>query len=57
MVIDRDLNAAINLRNYGLKQLRVVNPEVTPVDKKALAKENLCFSELSWMKQEFQSVQ
>jgi transposase len=36
LVIDRDLNAAINLRNYGLKQLRVVNPEVTPVDKKAL---------------------
>jgi putative transposase len=36
VVIDRDLNAAINLRNYGLQQLRVVNPEVTPVDKKAL---------------------
>ena len=36
MVIDRDLNAAINLRNYGLKQLRAVSPEVTPVDKKAL---------------------
>jgi putative transposase len=35
-VIDRDLNAAINLRNYGLKQLRVAIPEVTPVDKRAL---------------------
>jgi len=30
------LNAAINLRNYGLKQLRVVSPEVTSVDKRAL---------------------
>lgn len=36
-VIDRDLNAAINLRNYGLKQLRVVNPEVTPMEMGALA--------------------
>lgn len=36
-VIDRDLNAAINLKNYGLNKLRVVNPEVTPVDLKALA--------------------
>jgi putative transposase len=35
-VIDRDLNAAINLRNYGLEQLRAVSPEVTPVDKIAL---------------------
>jgi putative transposase len=40
MVIDRDLNAAINLRNYGLKQLRAVSPEVTPVDKKALVFSN-----------------
>jgi len=36
LVIDRDLNAAINLRNYGLEQLRTACPEVTPVDKKAL---------------------
>jgi transposase len=36
LVIDRDLNAAINLRNYGLKQLRAVSPEVTPVDRGAL---------------------
>jgi len=35
-VIDRDLNAAINLQNYGLKQLRMACPEVTPVDKRAL---------------------
>jgi putative transposase len=35
-VIDRDLNAAINLKNYGLKQLRMACPEVTPVDKRAL---------------------
>jgi putative transposase len=27
MVIDRDLNAAINLRNHGLKQIGMVNPE------------------------------
>lgn len=37
LVIDRDLNAAINLRNYGLKQLRAVSPEVTPVEMEALA--------------------
>ena len=36
LVIDRDFNAAINLRNYGLEQLRTACPEVTPVDKKAL---------------------
>jgi len=36
LVIDRDLNAAINLQNYGLNQLRTACPEVTPVDKKAL---------------------
>src|SRR4030042_5342447 len=35
-VIDRDLNAAINLRNYGLKQIGMVNPELTPVDLEAL---------------------
>jgi len=35
--INRDLNAAINLRNYGLEQLRAVSPEVTPVDSEALA--------------------
>jgi putative transposase len=37
LVIDRDHNAAINLKNFGLEQLRVVSPEVTPMDKKALA--------------------
>lgn len=37
VVIDRDHNAAINLKNYGLEKLRMVSPEVTPVDKKALA--------------------
>jgi putative transposase len=36
LVIDRDLNAAINLKNYGLKQLRAVSPKVTPVDREAL---------------------
>jgi putative transposase len=36
-VIDRDLNAAINLKNYGLNKLRAVSPEVTPVDLEALA--------------------
>jgi putative transposase len=35
-VIDRDLNAAINLKNYGLNKLRAVSPEVTPMDKEAL---------------------
>ena len=39
-VIDRDLNAAINLKNYGLKQLRAVSPEVTPVEMEALACSN-----------------
>lgn len=36
VVIDRDLNASINLRNYGLNKLRVANPEVTLMDKIAL---------------------
>jgi len=36
LVINRDLNAAINLKNYGLKQLRAVSPEVTPVEMEAL---------------------
>ena len=35
-VIDRDLNAAINLRNYGLKQIGMVSPELTPMDSEAL---------------------
>jgi putative transposase len=35
-VIDRDLNAAINLRNYGLNKIGMVNPELTPTDKEAL---------------------
>ena len=39
-VIDRDLNAAINLRNYGLKQIGKVIPELTPVDKGALFSSN-----------------
>ena len=37
LVIDRDLNAAINLKNYGLNKLRVVSPELTPVDLEAMA--------------------
>jgi putative transposase len=36
LVIDRDLNAAINLKNYGLNKIGMVNPELTPVDKEAL---------------------
>jgi putative transposase len=36
-VIDRDLNAAINLENYGLNKIGVVNPELTPMDTEALA--------------------
>jgi putative transposase len=36
-VIDRDLNAAINLRNYGLNKIGMVNPELSPTDKGALA--------------------
>ena len=36
-VIDRDLNAAINIKNYGLNKLRAVSPEVTPVEMEALA--------------------
>ena len=35
--IDRDLNASINLRNYGLNKIGMVNPELTPMNKKALA--------------------
>jgi putative transposase len=37
LVIDRDLNAAINLRNYALNQLGMACPEVTPADTGALA--------------------
>jgi putative transposase len=40
MVIDRDINAAINLKNYGLNKIGVVSPESTPVDKRALAVSN-----------------
>ena len=36
-VIDRDLNAAINIKNAGLKQLREAIPEATPVEMEALA--------------------
>ena len=39
-VIDRDLNAAINLKNYGLNKLRTVSPEVTSVDLEALVSGN-----------------
>ncbi|OGM08176.1 hypothetical protein A2Z67_06190 [Candidatus Woesebacteria bacterium RBG_13_36_22] len=35
-VIDRDLNAAINLRNYGLNKIGAVSPELTPMDLEAL---------------------
>ena len=49
VVHDRDVNAAINL-----KQLGWVTPEVTPVEKKALA--NVCgLAKPSSMKQEFRS--
>lgn len=37
LVIDRDQNAAINLKNYGLEKIGTVSPESTPMDKKALA--------------------
>ncbi len=40
-VIDRDLNASINLKNYGLKQIGKVIPELTPVNKKALVDSNI----------------
>jgi putative transposase len=35
-VINRDLNAAINLQNYGLNKIGTVSPKLTPMDKKAL---------------------
>ena len=35
-VIDRDLNASINIKNIGFNKLRAVSPEVTLVDKGAL---------------------
>jgi len=37
IVIDRDLNAAINLRNYGLNKIGAVSPELTPMEMGALA--------------------
>jgi len=36
LVINRDLNAAVNLKNYGLNKIGMVNPELTSVDKEAL---------------------
>jgi putative transposase len=35
--IDRDMNAALNLRNYGLEKLGMGSPEVKPVELEALA--------------------
>ena len=40
-IIDRDLNAAINLKNYGLKQIGKVIPELTSVDKTALVNSDI----------------
>ena len=37
LVIDRDLNAAINLRNYGLNKIGKAIPESTPAEMEALA--------------------
>jgi putative transposase len=37
LVMDRDLNAATNLRNYGLSKIRTASPELTPMDMGALA--------------------
>lgn len=36
LVIDRDQNAAKNLKNYGLNKIGAVSPELTPMDKRAL---------------------
>jgi putative transposase len=36
LVIDRDLNAAINLRDYAINKIGMACPELTPVDKGAL---------------------
>ena len=32
---DRDQNAGINLKNYGLKELGLGQPEIKPVEKKS----------------------
>ena len=39
-VIDRDLNAAINIRDFGLNKIGEAIPESTPMDKGALAVSN-----------------
>lgn len=39
-VMDRDLNAAINLKNYGLNKIGSVRSELTPVDTEALVSSN-----------------
>jgi putative transposase len=36
LTLDRDLNAALNLRQYGINKLGVACPELTPVDTGAL---------------------
>lgn len=40
MVKDRDHNAAININNFGLNKIGMVNPKLTPMDKEALAVNN-----------------
>jgi len=35
-VLDRDLNAAVNLKNYGLNKIGMVSPKLTPVEMEAL---------------------
>jgi putative transposase len=40
LVMYRDLNASINLKNYGLNKIGVANPELTPMDLEALACSN-----------------
>lgn len=37
LTLDRDSNAALNLKQYGINKLRAVSPEVTPMEMGALA--------------------
>ena len=55
--MDRDVNAAINLKHLAEKALRQALPEVTPVERTALAGGGNAFGETGSVKQEANSKQ
>ncbi len=51
LFIVRDHNAGINLKNYGLKELGLVQPEYKPVENKT-SQSSASYSEVCSLKQE-----